>query len=61
MNPDSGYELYNAVDPTTTMKSYIREHFGSLLGSHLALLDEPGGLDRLAMIVRSGSLGVAGR
>ena len=51
----SGLDVLQHNDPTTAMKAYIREHFGALLGRHVALLDEPGGLDTLALLVRSSS------
>jgi len=40
-----------------SMISYIREHFGDILGEHVQLLDEEGGLDKLAEMVRSGRIG----
>jgi hypothetical protein len=48
--------LFESADLTGTMKAYIREHFGELLGPYAALLDQPGGLDRLARMIRSGQL-----
>jgi hypothetical protein len=54
-------ELFGDTDPATAMKAYIKQHFSDLLGPHVALLDEPGGLDALATLVRSGSLTGAGR
>jgi hypothetical protein len=49
-------ELFGANDPAIAMKTYIKEHFSDLLGPHVALLDQPGGLDTLASMMRSGSL-----
>jgi hypothetical protein len=49
-------ELYN-TDTAATMKAYIREHFSELLGPYEVLLDQPGGLDLLAEMVRSGQIG----
>ena len=54
-------ELFGDTDTATAMKAYIKEHFKDLLGPHVALLDEPGGLDALALLVRSGSLTPASR
>ena len=54
-------EPFGDTDPATAMKAYIKEHFSDLLGPHVALLDQPGGLDTLASLLRSGSLTTAGR
>lgn len=50
-------QLYASADTTATMKAYIREHFSELLGPYEALLDQPGGLDLLAEMVKSGQIG----
>jgi hypothetical protein len=50
-------ELYATADTTATMKEYIREHFADLLGPYEALLDQPGGLDVLAEMLKNGQLG----
>ena len=39
------------------MLSYIREHFGELLGEHVNLLDQPDGLEVLSQMLREGRLG----
>lgn len=41
----------------TRMCDYIRAHFGDLLGEHIGLLDEEGGLDRLSEMMRRGEFG----
>jgi hypothetical protein len=51
------HSLHATADTTATMKSYIREHFGDLLGPYEVLLDQPGGLDLLADMVRAGQIG----
>ncbi len=51
------FELFASVDTAHYMKEYIRQHFGELLGPYAALLDEPGGLDLLAYMVRQGRFG----
>ena len=38
------------------MIDYIRQHFTDLLGPHVELLDEEGGLDQLADMVRRGKI-----
>jgi hypothetical protein len=48
--------LYASADLTGTMKEYIREHFAELLGPYAALLDQPGGLDLLSSLIRSGQI-----
>jgi hypothetical protein len=50
-------ELYATADTTATMKAYIREHFADLLGPYESLLDQPGGLDLLAEMIRNGQIG----
>ena len=59
MRSDPTLDLPYSVDPAAAMKAYIRQHFSDLLGPHVALLDEPNGLDTLAHLVRSGSLAAA--
>ena len=39
------------------MIGYIKHHFADLLGSHIDLLDQDGGLDELADLVRRGKIG----
>ncbi len=39
------------------MVAFIRDNFSDVLGPHAALLDQPGGLDILAEMVRTGKLG----
>ena len=39
------------------MITYIRKHFGELLGSHVELLEQQGGLDEIARLIREGHLG----
>ena len=53
--------VYASADTRNAMVDYIREHFADVLGPHVALLDQPGGLDALAEMVRSGKLGVPSR
>jgi len=53
----SGLDLYASNDTRATMIKFIRENFGDMLGPHTALLEEPGGLDLLADMVRSGQVG----
>ena len=36
---------------------YIREHYGDMLGTHVSLLEQDGGLDRLMELVRAGKIG----
>ena len=50
-------DLYAGDDTTATMKAYIRQHFADLLGPYEALLDQPGGLDLLAQMIRNGQIG----
>ncbi len=54
-------ELYATADTTATMKQYIREHFAELLGPYESLLDQPGGLDLLAELIRNGRIGAGDR
>ena len=53
MPETSGFDIATSQDPTATMKAFIRQNFSKLLGPNVALLDEPDGLDRLAVLVRS--------
>ena len=43
------------------MIEYIREHFSQLLGPHVALLDQPDGLDQIEALIRSGRIGPRAR
>jgi hypothetical protein len=42
----------------TRMVAFIKERFAGLLGPHIALLDEPGGLDQLSEMLRAGIIPV---
>ncbi len=44
-----------------SMIAYIRRNFADILGPHVKLLDQPGGLDALAELVRSGKIGTRSR
>jgi hypothetical protein len=48
---------FHAGDTASTMKAYIRQYFSELLGPYEALLDQPGGLDLLADMVKNGQIG----
>lgn len=50
-------DLYASADTTATMKAYIRQHFAELLGPYESLLDQPGGLDLLAEMIKAGQIG----
>ncbi|OGQ91827.1 MAG: hypothetical protein A2289_11640 [Deltaproteobacteria bacterium RIFOXYA12_FULL_58_15] len=50
-------EMYTRPDTAAFMTSYIREHFADMLGPYAALLDQPGGLDLLADLLRDGQIG----
>ncbi|MEK7705100.1 MAG: hypothetical protein AAB426_09090 [Myxococcota bacterium] len=56
MNEQRFFDSASGPDLRSTMIAYIREHFGDLLGEHVALLDEPYGLDAIAELMRSGAL-----
>jgi hypothetical protein len=49
-------EIVMANDVRVYMTNYIREHFASLLGPHLALLDQPDGLEKIQRLIESGSI-----
>ena len=38
------------------MIEYIRKHFVDVLGEHAKLLDEEGGLERLAELIKDGTI-----
>ena len=57
MRETTGLDLYASNDTRATMVAFIREHFSDMLGPHTALLEQPGGLDLLADMVRSGQIG----
>ena len=57
MREPIGLDLYANDDTRATMVAFIRENFSDLLGAHAALLDQPGGLDLLADMVRTGKIG----
>jgi len=48
------FDSASGPDLRSTMIDYIREHFSDMLGDHVALLDEPEGLDTLATMLRCG-------
>ena len=48
--------VFENTDVAFAMKRFIREHYGEALGAYVDLLDQPGGLDALAQIVRSGQV-----
>ena len=56
MRDNASFEWFASTDTAAAMKAYIRQHFGEMLGPYLTLLDQPGGLDALAALVRSGQL-----
>ena len=39
------------------MKQYIRDHFADLLGEHILLLEQEGGLDTLSELMRAKKIG----
>jgi len=49
--------LEPSANVTEHMSNYIREHFADLLGEHLNLLEEEGGLDKLASLMAEGKIG----
>ena len=53
---DTGLNLNAGNDNRATMVEFIREHFGDVLGSHAALLDQPGGLDLIADMIKTGEI-----
>lgn len=57
MREPIGLNLHSNDDTRATMVAFIRENFSDMLGAHAALLDEPGGLDLLAKMVRTGKIG----
>jgi hypothetical protein len=57
MQSDLYREISLAKDVRAYMTAYIREHFASLLGDHVALLDTPDGLDKIQNRIETGRLG----
>ena len=47
----------NAPSFRKAMIAYIKEHFADVLGPHADLLDEEGGLDKVATLLADGKLG----
>jgi hypothetical protein len=54
-------ELYEEIalanDVRAYMTDYIRDHFAHLLGPHVALLDQPDGLDQIQKMIEAGQIG----
>ena len=48
-------DLAGAKDVRAIMTAYIRRYFADVLGPHLALLDQPGGLDTLSTLAQRGA------
>jgi hypothetical protein len=57
MHQPPSSNLYANNDTRSYMVDFIKEHFTDLLGPHAALLDQPGGLDTLADMMRKGEIG----
>jgi hypothetical protein len=57
MHQPPSSSLYANNDTRSYMVDFIKEHFTDLLGPHVALLDQPGGLDTLADMMRKGEIG----
>ncbi len=47
----------NAPNFRNAMIVYIKEHFADMLGPHADLLDEEGGLDKVAEMIADGRFG----
>lgn len=57
MRQPSKLELHANSDTRSYMVEFIKEHFSEILGVHVELLDQPGGLDALAEMMRNGEIG----
>ncbi len=49
-------EAQREAEFRSQMIAYIRRHFSSVLGEHVALLDRDDGLDTIAELLKSGRL-----
>ncbi|MEZ4270725.1 MAG: hypothetical protein R3C68_04620 [Myxococcota bacterium] len=48
--------MFDVPDNRSQTIHWIRTHYSQMLGEHCELLDEPGGLEKLIEMVRSGEI-----
>lgn len=51
------YPKFDGLDFQQQMIDFIREKWGDVLGEHVHLLEEEGGLDKLSVMLREGTIG----
>ncbi len=50
------HEITQLINEDLDMLSFIRKHWGEMLGPHISLLDEPGGLEKLQAMLNAGDI-----